>query len=142
MGFWRELKQGFRQGYRQAHNEAYNNAIPLCAGCRAMTLTPSTEPQLLREHANNQALYDSAQECMLCLFVIQRNVAQNRVQFVAEDNLASQANVNASIKIFQVYENGQYNLKWEADSSLTFDGGAYMPGLYCETFGGLVVDEG
>jgi hypothetical protein len=42
MGFWREFKQGLRQGYRQAHNEAYNNAIPLCAGCRAITLTPST----------------------------------------------------------------------------------------------------
>jgi hypothetical protein len=79
---------------------------------------------------------------MLCLFVIQRNVAQNRVQFTAEDNLPSQANVDAPIKIFQVYQDGQYNLKWEADSSLNFEGGAYMPGLCSETFGGLVVDKG
>lgn len=117
--------------------------MSLCPECRAITLKSSVdERRLVREYPNNQALYDSATAgCAICLFIIQRNIKQNRVRFTGE-NVLEQANVDAPIKIFQTLEHGQLNLEWESNATVEFPGGAFAPQFYGERFGGLVADDG
>lgn len=143
MGFWNEFKTAFRRSYRQSFDASYNQAMRLCPECQAITLkSSSVERRLVREYPNNQALYDSAKTgCFICLFILQRNIKQNRVRFTADDVL-EQANVDAPIKIFQTLEHGQHNLEWESDATLGFPGGASAGIFYREVFGGLIADDG
>lgn len=143
MGFWNEFKTAFRRSYRQSFYASYNQAMWLCPECQAITLkSSSVQRRLVREYPNNQALYDSAiTGCFICLFILQRNIKQNRVRFTG-DNVLDQANVDAPINIFQTLEHGQHNLEWESDATLGFPGGASAGIFYREVFGGLVADDG
>lgn len=125
----------------QTHQSA--QWMRLCPECQAITLKSSVnERRLVREYLNNQVLYDSAiTGCLICLFILQRNIKQNRVRFTG-DNVFDQANVDAPIKIFQTLEHGQHNLEWESDATLGFPGGASGGTFYREVFGGLVADDG